>query len=66
MAMERVKQLASHLINPSGGRAVLERKNPDDIVITLAIRSPLCKAKSGGLKDTRCELEYHKLFRGSD
>lgn len=28
------------------------QKNPDDIVITLAIRTPLCKAKKGGLKDT--------------
>lgn len=28
------------------------QKNSDDIVITLAIRTPLCKAKKGGLKDT--------------
>ena len=33
--------------------AVLQRKNPDDVVITMAIRSPLCKAKKGGFRDMR-------------
>lgn len=28
------------------------QKHPDDVVITLAIRTPLCKGKKGGLKDT--------------
>lgn len=28
------------------------QKNPDDVVITLALRTPLCKAKKGGFKDT--------------
>jgi hypothetical protein len=31
----------------------LLHKNPDDVVITMAIRSPLCKAKKGGFKDMR-------------
>lgn len=31
-------------------------KNPDDIVITLAIRTPLAKGKKGGFKDT--DLDY--------
>lgn len=30
---------------------MLERKTPDDVVITMAIRSPLCKAKKGAFKD---------------
>lgn len=52
--MERVKQLVSHLTpGSSKGLAALERKNPDDVVITLAIRSPLCKARKGGFKDTK-------------
>ena len=50
--MERVKQLAAQFANPSGLGA-LERKAPDDVVITMAIRSPLCKAKKGGFKDAR-------------
>lgn len=31
-------------------------KNPDDVVLTLAIRTPLCKAKKGGLKDTPSDV----------
>lgn len=32
------------------------QKNPDDIVITLAVRTPLAKGKKGGFKDT--DLDY--------
>lgn len=52
--MERIKQLSSHLSGSSQGLAALERKNSDDVVVTMAIRSPLCKAKKGGFKDTTC------------
>jgi len=31
----------------------LLHKNPGDVVITMAIRSPLCKAKKGGFRDMR-------------
>jgi hypothetical protein len=51
--MQRIKQLSSHLSGSTQGLAALERKNLDDVVITMAIRSPLCKAKKGGFKDTR-------------
>jgi len=53
--MERIKQLSSHL-SGAKGLAALERKNPDDVVITMAIRSPLCKAKKGGFNDTTYAL----------
>lgn len=39
-----------------------QQKNPDDIVITLAIRTPLCKARKGGLKDTHLELMVMKTL----
>lgn len=51
--MERVKQVAAHLVGFPSGVAALEIKRPEDVVVTLAIRSPLCKAKKGGLKDAR-------------
>src|SRR6266550_2634439 len=54
--MERVKQLAAHL-SPSG-LAALDRRAPNDVVITMAIRSPLCKAKKGGFKDARFGYLY--------
>ncbi|RDB28831.1 3-ketoacyl-CoA thiolase B, peroxisomal [Hypsizygus marmoreus] len=61
--MERVKQLAAHFTGSSQGLAALERKSPDDVVITMAIRSPLCKAKRGGFRDARTDelmLEMYK------
>ncbi|KAI1431484.1 Thiolase, N-terminal domain-containing protein [Xylaria sp. CBS 124048] len=55
MATQRVSSILSH-VSPNGPVAALSSKSPDDIVITLAIRTPLCKAKKGGFKDT--SLEY--------
>jgi hypothetical protein len=34
---------------------VQETPHPDDIVIVCAVRTPICKAKKGGLKDTPAE-----------
>lgn len=62
--MERVRSLASHFTGQSG-RAALERKTPDDVVITLAVRSPLCKAKKGGFKDTRSDELLTAMFRAA-
>lgn len=39
------------------------QKNPDDVVITLAIRTPLAKAGRGGLKDTSLDLIVYTLLR---
>ena len=50
--MQRIKQVSAHLTH-AGGLFALERKDPEDVVITLAIRSPLCKARKGGFKDAR-------------
>jgi hypothetical protein len=58
---ERLQQFLSHL-KPGNttGLAALSQKNPDDVVITLAVRTPLTKARKGGLKDTTLE---HMLLR---
>ncbi|KAF5385287.1 hypothetical protein D9615_001383 [Tricholomella constricta] len=63
--MERVKQLAAHFTGPSQGRAALERKSPDDVVITMAIRSPLCKAKKGGFRDARTDELMLEMYKQS-
>lgn len=47
--MERVRQLAAHLT----GKSNILQNHSDDIVITMAIRSPLCKANKGAFKDAR-------------
>ncbi|KFZ15265.1 hypothetical protein V501_02803 [Pseudogymnoascus sp. VKM F-4519 (FW-2642)] len=51
-AQSRLSSVMGHLGSPADGKARLLQKNPDDIVITLAIRTPLTKARKGGLKDT--------------
>jgi acetyl-CoA acetyltransferase len=38
-------------------------KNPDDVVITLAIRTPLAKAHKGGFKDTPLDGIVYKLMK---
>ncbi|PPQ64499.1 hypothetical protein CVT26_002038 [Gymnopilus dilepis] len=61
--MERVKQLAAHFTGSSSGLSSLQSKHPDDVVITLAIRSPLCKAKKGGFKDARTDELMLEMFK---
>ena len=39
------------------------QKNPDDVVITLAIRTPLAKGFKGGFKDTGLDLMVHLLLK---
>lgn len=60
-AYERLKGLSQQLVGaapsvatevPSSGREKVLAKHADDIVITCALRTPLTKARKGGLKDT--------------
>ena len=52
---ERLQQFLSHLKPGSSGLAAASQKHPDDVVITLAVRTPLTKARKGGLRDTTLE-----------
>lgn len=38
-------------------------KNPDDVVITMAIRTPLTKGKKGGMKDTPLDFMVYSLLK---
>lgn len=38
------------------------QQNPDDVVITLAVRTPMAKAARGGLKDTTLDDMVFKLL----
>jgi acetyl-CoA acyltransferase 1 len=62
MAAERLGSIVRHL---TGGNALshITTKNPDDIVITLAVRTPLCKARKGGFKDTTLEYMVYALLK---
>jgi len=66
-AQRRLDAVAGHLnssgiATPSPALKKLLEKNPDDIVITASVRTPLTKARKGGLKDTPAdELIVHVL-----
>lgn len=55
--MNRLANLSSQLISGGG-------KNPDDVVICAAVRTPLTKAKKGGLKDTPPDTLVKTVFTG--
>ncbi|KAH9809692.1 Thiolase, N-terminal domain-containing protein [Melampsora americana] len=46
---DRIHQIINHVRGTPLSR--LQAKSPDDIVITMALRTPMCKAKKGGFKD---------------
>ncbi|KAK5101056.1 hypothetical protein LTS08_004662 [Lithohypha guttulata] len=63
-AVERLASLAGHVSQPATPPlASILQKHPDDIVITLALRTPLTKAKKGGLKDTPLDAIVVKLLK---
>lgn len=49
--------------NPKRSLSARTSKNADDIVITLAIRTPLAKARKGGFKDTSLEYLVYALLK---
>jgi len=62
MAVERLKSITNQLIGGKSGLSAITSKNADDVVITLAIRTPLTKAGKGGFKDTTLDgIVFHLL-----
>ncbi|KAK4235146.1 3-ketoacyl-CoA thiolase [Achaetomium macrosporum] len=62
MAVERLGSILKHL-SPGSGLSQITSKNADDIVITLAVRTPLTKARKGGFKDTSLEYMIYALLK---
>ncbi|KAL1795962.1 hypothetical protein ACET3X_006186 [Alternaria dauci] len=60
---DRLKSIVSHMTPSTSGVSALTTKNPDDVVITLAIRAPLCKAHKGGFKDTTLDGIMVKMLK---
>ncbi|KAL2362757.1 hypothetical protein RJZ56_004340 [Blastomyces dermatitidis] len=59
MANERLQAVLAQLKPPTGWQSAVDKitqKNSDDIVITLALRTPMAKGFKGGFKDT--DLDY--------
>lgn len=60
-AKDRLSGLVSQLSpNAGGGKAALLAQNPNDVVIVAACRTPITRARKGGLKDT-CQEELLKV-----
>lgn len=53
-AIDRLSQLGGQISGgaTAGGKAKLLEKNPDDIVVTAALRTAICKGGKGQFKDT--------------
>ncbi|CAI6331017.1 unnamed protein product [Periconia digitata] len=60
---ERLKSIVSQISPAKSGLSAITTKNPDDIVITLAIRTPLTKAFKGGFKDTPLDGIVVKILK---
>ncbi|EPE04951.1 3-ketoacyl- thiolase [Ophiostoma piceae UAMH 11346] len=53
-ALDRLSSISSQITgSPAGGKAKLLEKNPDDVVVTAALRTPFTKGGKGGFKDTQ-------------
>ncbi|KAF1808157.1 thiolase [Eremomyces bilateralis CBS 781.70] len=63
MAAERLSSILSQLAPGKKPLDVITQKNADDIVITLAIRTPLTKGFKGGFKDTSVDGIVVKLLK---
>ncbi|KAF7713127.1 3-ketoacyl-CoA thiolase [Penicillium ucsense] len=63
MAADRLSSILSHLKGSGSGLNAITQKNPDDIVITLSLRTPLTKARKGGFKDTELDYMVYALLK---
>lgn len=60
---ERLSQFLDHLKQPGGSvRGRLLEKHADDIVVTCALRTPLCRAGKGGLANTPLDMLIYELL----
>ncbi|KAF2849799.1 3-ketoacyl-CoA thiolase-like protein [Plenodomus tracheiphilus IPT5] len=60
---ERLKSIVDQITPSTSGLSAITTKNADDIVITLAVRTPLAKAHKGGFKDTTLDGMLVKLLK---
>jgi len=63
MATQRLGSILSQLSPTKTGVSAITAQNPDDVVITLAIRTPLAKGKKGGFKDTELDYMVYALLK---
>ncbi|TAQ90571.1 hypothetical protein B7494_g1094 [Chlorociboria aeruginascens] len=59
---ERISSILKHFTGSSGLNTITS-KNADDVVITLAIRTPLAKGFKGGFKDTQLDYLMYSILK---
>lgn len=64
-AHRRVASLNAHLSPGTGNSSTVHQKSPDDIVVVSALRTPITRARKGGLKDTPADDLLATLLRAS-
>ncbi|KAK0284150.1 hypothetical protein LTR35_005864 [Friedmanniomyces endolithicus] len=62
MATEKMTSLLSNIAYGASPLDTITQKNPDDIVITLAIRTPMCRYKTGSLSDAPLDALVLKIL----
>ncbi|KAK0903406.1 hypothetical protein LTR02_007632 [Friedmanniomyces endolithicus] len=62
MATEKMTSLLSNITYGASPLNTITQKNPDDIVITLAIRTPMCRYIPGSLSDTPLDALVLKIL----
>ncbi|KAH8809179.1 Thiolase, N-terminal domain-containing protein [Xylogone sp. PMI_703] len=63
MAVERLQSVFKQFAPGSSGLSSITAKNADDVVVTLAIRTPLAKGHKGGFKDTGLDFLIYALLK---
>ncbi|KAF7861670.1 uncharacterized protein EAF02_010624 [Botrytis sinoallii] len=63
MAVERISSIVKHMTPGTSGLSAITSKNADDVVITLAVRTPLAKGFKGGFKDTKLDYLIYALLQ---
>lgn len=63
-AQQRLSQVSSHLSSTTKPTTNILSKNPDDIVVTAALRTPFTKGGKGGFKDTAAADLLVSAFQG--
>lgn len=58
--MQRLQNMATHLATSN-----ISAKQPDDVVICSAVRTPVTKAKKGHLKDTAPEVLLSHVLKAA-
>ncbi|ORX70815.1 thiolase [Linderina pennispora] len=60
----RLNQVSSHLSSAQVPRVQIGVKNPEDVVIVKALRTPMTRGKKGGFKDTTADYLLGSIFKG--